>query len=158
VIDSFSGVTTKSIGVLDPIPGNWSIMLLSTTGLGAIQLRAFVDAPRPVIKITSLASDVGSSVVSVSYDTTAIHPDATLSLLYVDDRSLNNAVLIGSSLPTLNGHGSFAWDTSNVPSCAYYLYAMLDDGTNGLAFGFSPRLVPVRVQASAFPSPSVQAV
>jgi hypothetical protein len=33
---------------------------------------------------------------------------------------------------------------------------MLDDGTNGLAFGFSPRLVPVRVQASAFASPSVQ--
>jgi hypothetical protein len=35
---------------------------------------------------------------------------------------------------------------------------MLDDGTNGLAFGFSPRLVPVRVQVGAFPSPSVQGV
>jgi hypothetical protein len=158
LIDALSDATSSSIGVLNPAPGNWSITLPGTLGLGTFQLRAFVDAPRPMIAITNLASNADGTAVSVSFDVSAIPSGATVSLFYASGPSASNSVLIADGLSTVGGHGSFTWYTSSVPPGAYYLYGMLDARTYGLAFGFSPRPVPVRIQTSLFRSPSVQAV
>ena len=128
----------SAIGVLNPIPGNWTIRIPNATGLGNVQFEARVDRAAPSIQILTPSMDAnpGNPIANIQYIAQASDFGAKVSLFY-DNGNGGSGVLIAADLPVSNGASSFEWDTAGVPQGAYTITGIIDDGSYPLEFGHS---------------------
>jgi probable HAF family extracellular repeat protein len=137
VLNELSGPGYESLGVLKPLPGNWTIRSLRAGGSGSIQLGGYVDARPARTALTSLAQDPNSHGVDINYVSSVGDFPATVGFFYTDKPGLHAGVPIASSVPVTAGPNHLVWDTTKVRPGLYYIYAMSADGKTPLAFSDS---------------------
>lgn len=145
LIDVLSGPKSKSIGLSNPIPGDWTLRIPNEVGLGQVAMHGFFEIPDPTLAITSLTP--GTSEITVGYDATSTESTATVAFYFDTDNVGFNGELIAADL-TANGSGlAYNWNTTGVPAGTYYVYGRIDDGINPAVFVYSPMTVTIANQA-----------
>lgn len=140
LVAPLSGPTSKSVGLSNPIPGDWTIRIPNETGLGQIALHAFHEIPAPTVDITSATP--GANGIDVVYDAQSSEPGATVSFYYDTDDSGEDGPLIATD-GSVGNDQSFLWDTTGVAAGTYHLYAKVDDGINPPVFAYFPSAVVI---------------
>lgn len=136
IFADFSGPTANMVGVLNPMPGRWHIILEETPAMGEVEYFGLADSKGPTVTVTSPASDVVSSVVPIDFEAFDPDSDASVSLFYDTDQEGLDGLLIAEGLTESDGPASFVWDTTSVAPGEYYVYAIVDDGNNLPAFDY----------------------
>ncbi len=72
--------------------------------------------------------------------------DAAISLFYDDDASGEDGTLIISGISEDDPADQFTWDTTVIPDGDYFIYAVIDDGTNPTVVDYSDG--PVTVEST----------
>lgn len=145
LIDVLSGPKSKSIGLANPIPGDWTLRIPNEVGLGQVAMHGFFEVDPPTLEITSLTGGAGD--ITVGYDATSTESTATVAFYFDTDNAGFNGELIAGDL-TANGSGlTYNWDPTGVPAGTYYVYGRIDDGINPAVFVYSPVSVTVANQA-----------
>ncbi len=137
VVEELSSPTKKTIAILKPEAGNWSIALPDTTNLGDVQFAALKNTLAPTVELTSVNQDVSDSNIIVNYNAFDADSDAQISLFYDTDRDGKDGILITEALTETDGSGNFVWNTENVATGDYYIYAMVADENSVPAFSYS---------------------
>jgi Ca2+-binding RTX toxin-like protein len=91
----------------------------------------------PTVELTNPTQDVSGSNVTIDYSAFDANSDAQISLFYDTDREGKDGMLITEALTETDGPGSFVWNTENVPTGDYYVYAMVADENSVPAFNYS---------------------
>ncbi len=137
IVEELSSPTKKTIAVLKPEAGKWTLSVPDTTNLGEVQFAAVKNTVAPTVELTSPIQDVSGSNVTIDYSAFDADSDAEISLFYDSDREGKDGVLITEALTETDGAGSFIWNTENVPTGDYYVYAMVADENSAPAFSYS---------------------
>ncbi|MFB2920995.1 Calx-beta domain-containing protein [Aerosakkonema funiforme] len=137
VVEELSSPTKKTIAILKPETGNWSIALPDTTNLGDVQFAALKNTLAPTVELTSVNQDVSDSNVIVNYNAFDADSDAQISLFYDTDRDGKDGILITEALTETDGSGNFVWNTEKVATGDYYIYAMVTDENSVPDFNYS---------------------
>jgi hypothetical protein len=145
VLSELSGSGYESLGVLKPLPGDWTIRSLRAQGSGSIQFGGFVDARPATTSLTSLTQDQNGHGVDINYVSSVGDSPATVRFFYTDKLGLHAGVPIASGIPATAGPNHLVWNTTNVRPGIYYIYAMSDDGKTPLAFSDSRSAIVVNV-------------
>ncbi|WP_354636243.1 Calx-beta domain-containing protein [Planktothricoides raciborskii] len=148
VVEELTHSTKKAIAIAKPEAGNWTVQLPETSNLGNLELTALGGTHAPEIQLTSPAQDVTGPNVTIDYSAFDKDSDAKISLFYDDDREGFNGLLITDNLGETDGPGSYTWDTSEISTGDYYIYAMIDDGESVPQFAYAPGRVRI-VEAGA---------
>lgn len=142
VIDLFSGATSKSIGLKNPIPGNWTVNIPNEVGLGEVVFHGYFEVDPPTLTINSTVA--GSNSVTVNYDAQSVESTATVAWYYDDDNSGFDGTLISAEIANALGNGqTFNWDTTGIAAGTYYIYGKVDDGINPSVFVYAPASVTI---------------
>jgi Ca2+-binding RTX toxin-like protein len=137
IVEELSSPTKKTIGILDPEAGKWTLSVPDTTNLGEVQFAALKNTVAPTVELTNPTQDVSGSNVTIDYSAFDANSDAQISLFYDTDREGKDGMLITEALTETDGSGSFVWNTENVPTGDYYVYAMVADENSVPAFNYS---------------------
>ncbi len=137
IVEELSSTTNKAIAVLKPEAGKWTLSVPDTTNLGEVQFAALKNTVAPTIELTSPIKDVSDSNVTIGYNAFDADSDAKISLFYDSDREGFDGMPIAEGLAETDGTGSFVWNTENVPTGDYYVYAMVEDENSVPAFSYS---------------------
>jgi Ca2+-binding RTX toxin-like protein/subtilisin-like proprotein convertase family protein len=137
IVEELSSPTKKTIGILEPEAGQWTLSVPDTTNLGEVQFAALKNTVAPTVELTSPTQDVSGSNVTIDYSAFDANSDAQISLFYDTDREGKDGMLITEALTETDGSGSFVWNTENVPTGDYYVYAMVEDENSVPAFNYS---------------------
>lgn len=126
VLDGLSDATSLALGMKGVEPGTWTLILSDAAQLGETQIQAFGDTVAPTVSITSL--DRSGSTATIGYE--AHDPDsaAHVSFYYDTDNTGFDGRPIAQDVVEMDGAGQLEWDTSQLPSGQYYVYAIADDG------------------------------
>ncbi|MGV8038591.1 MAG: fibronectin type III domain-containing protein [Thermoanaerobaculaceae bacterium] len=95
---------------------------------GDVAFTVLAPQAAPVTSFTS-AQASGSSV-AITASVSPASADTTVTLAYSRLRDGVPQGIIASELPATSGNVSATWDMSPLPSGAYYLFAVTDDGKN----------------------------
>ena len=137
IVEELSSPTKKTIGILDPEAGKWTLSVPDATNLGEVQFAALKNTVAPTVELTNPTQDVSGSNVTIDYSAFDANSDAQISLFYDTDREGKDGMLITEALTETDGSGSFVWNTENVPTGDYYVYAMVEDENSAPAFNYS---------------------
>jgi hypothetical protein len=141
VIPLLSGPTSKAVGLLNPIPGDWTIRVPNETGLGQVTLNSLQEVTPPTLEIADLTPN--GQGVNVGYNSVSSETDAQVTFYYdTDNVGFNGVQLNGSFVNSGNGQ-SFQWDTTGVAAGTYYVYGRISDGINPSVYVYSPVTVTV---------------
>ncbi|HEY9848183.1 MAG TPA: Calx-beta domain-containing protein [Leptolyngbyaceae cyanobacterium] len=147
IVDELTNFNTKAVIVLNPEPGVWDINVANPTDLGNVQYSAFRDSAAPSIQVTSPATDITDSNVTINYNAFDADSNAKVSLFYDTDNQGFDGILIADNLAETDGAGSFVWNTEGVATGDYYVYAMVMDENNAPVFSYSPGRVKITESA-----------
>ncbi len=134
IVSEMSGPGIETVGVLNPKPGDWTIRIANTSALGSIHFDSLINAKQATVNLTSLNEDINGHAVDIDYTTQAGQFSSTMSLYYTTMAGSHDGSLIASGLPVTNGASQFVWNTANLPSGTYYVFAVSDDGKTPLVF------------------------
>ena len=140
LVDELTGPHKRTVVVLNPDAGDWTLTIPAATGLGQVRFAALLGSQAPTVEITGPAQDALSDLVDIEY--LANDPDsvARVTLFYDDDRRGFDGLIITGDLVEADGPGVFSWSPSagGVAAGDYYVYAMIEDEHNPPAFsGYS---------------------
>jgi fibronectin type 3 domain-containing protein len=130
--------------IKNPAQGEWSINLPDDGTEYAIDVIGASPAPT-----LDLAPPEESGASSVDLFWTANDPDdeVTVDLYYDNDQSGQDGVLIAEGLS--EDQTSFTWNTEEVPTGTYHVYAVASTGKNAPVVEYAPE--PVRLLAAGAP-------
>jgi len=137
IVEELSSPTNKTIALLEPEAGQWTLSVPDATNLGEVQFAALKNTVAPTVELTNPTQDVSGSNVTIDYSAFDANSDAQISLFYDTDREGKDGMLITEALTETDGPGSFVWNTENVPTGDYYVYAMVADENSVPAFNYS---------------------
>lgn len=120
-----------------PAPGVWSIASPAEAAPGPCTLAVFCLNEAPTITITAPSTlevpTPGSAIIR--WEANDSDGDARVSLYYdIDNAGLDGRPITACLDPAL---GAYTWDTGEVISGTYYVYAIIDDGRNAPATSYS---------------------
>lgn len=145
LIDPLSGPKSKSIGLSNPIPGDWTLRIPNEVGLGEVAMHGFFEVDPPSLSITALTP--AANDVTVGYNAVSTEATATVAFYFDSDNVGFNGELIAGDL-LANGSGlEFDWGTTGIPAGTYYVYGRIDDNINPAVFVYSPMTVTIANQA-----------
>ena len=126
LLPGFSTSTQEVVWITNPDAGNWMIIVPDAIGLGNVTFSALAGVPlaTPDVAITSPAADVQGGSVSIGYSIAGASANSELNLFYDDSGAGYQGVMIDHFVAN-NGTGTYTWNTANVPTGEYYLYATL---------------------------------
>ena len=104
-------------------------------------------SPAPALDLD--APEPSGSGVSLAWQVSDPDDEATVDLYYDTDLEGQDGVLIAEDLP--ESQTSYSWDTGDVPTGTYYVYAIADDGKNAPVVSYASN--PAQIVASAAPAP-----
>ncbi|MFM7643138.1 MAG: fibronectin type III domain-containing protein [Cyanobium sp.] len=81
--------------------------------------------------------------VAIKYDACDSDSDAIISFYYDTDGVNANGIFIATGIQEKDGVGTFTWDTKDVQTGTYYVYAVIDDGGNAPTYSYLPD--PIRI-------------
>lgn len=137
IVEELSSPTKKTIALLKPEGGKWTLSVPDATNLGEVKFAALKNTLAPTVELTSPIQDVSGSNVTIDYSAFDADSDAEISLFYDTDREGFDGIPIAEGLAETDGTGSFIWNTENVPTGDYYVYAMAADENSVPAFNYS---------------------
>ena len=154
IVDDLTSQTRRTVVVTNPAAGNWRLRLPMTTGLGQVRFSAVESASAPpTINLTGSAADTADSLVAIDFSAFDSDSNATVDFYFDTDRRGFNGQLIAGGIVETDGSSSFNWDTTNVPTGNYYIYAVIQDEDNPpIVSAYAPGRVSVLdLNASAAP-------
>ena len=128
--------------VSQPLAGEWIAEILNGGEVGDWEIQLFVTNEGPTIEVTSQTEDETPNaqgevtITWTDYDE-EMTDDATVGLYYDSDREGGNGAAIYEGILASDDTDSQVWDTSAMPTGAYYVYAVIDDGKNPPAYSYS---------------------
>lgn len=144
LIAPLSGPTSKSVGLLNPIPGDWTIRIPNETGLGQVAMHGFYEVAPPTLAINSLTPGVDG--IAVNYDAITTESDAKVTFFYDTDNVGFDGPMIAADIAGTGAGQSYVWNTTGIAAGTYYVYAMIDDGINAPVYVYSPTSVTIANQ------------
>jgi len=99
----------------------------------------------PTITITEPGGEIDAADQSftVTWTDNDIEDNAAITLYYDTDNQGADGTLIASGISEDDDTDSYSWDTSKIPAGDYYIYAVIDDGTNDTVTGYSETPVTI---------------
>ncbi len=148
--------TTRAIVVTDPMVGEWQVRLVSALNPPqSITYMADGIATPGAIALTNLAEDKSETTdksINIAFTGTAGDPDARVSLFYDTDRDQHDGMIIAADIPL--SQGSYDWNLADVTAGEYFVYAVLEDGTNvPVISDYATGKVTVELQEQFIPDP-----
>jgi len=130
IVDDLTGSNAKTVIVANPSPGVWDLEVVDATGLGDVQISASRDSAEPGIEITSPATDVSGTEITIGFN--AIDPDsnAEIQLFYDSDDQGFDGILIADQVAENDGAGIFTWNTQGIAPGNYFIYGLIQDENN----------------------------
>ena len=132
IVEELSDSTRVTFAILEPSAGLWTIRIPDADGLGTVSFQAYGILPAPTITLTG--STRNGDDVTLNYVAEDPDSDAVISFYYDTDGAGFDGVLIAENITEQDGPGSYVWNTSDLPAGTYYVYAMIQDGQNGLVY------------------------
>ncbi len=134
-----SDMSGRTVVVVNPTPGTWTVIVPDVTGLGNVSFSAQTEASgAPTVSLTGPAADAVVAVGDmVAIDYTAADPDDAMVdiAFYLDtDREGFDGQLIGHDMIAPAGAATYSWDTAGFAAGDYFVYAVVQDGDNVPAF------------------------
>ena len=128
----------------DPVPGPWQFDVTNLEGTGDCHVELFVLDEAPAITLTDPEGDVVSAGnVPVRWVDDDPDGDATVSVYYDADDSGADGVLIRGEIEASDTTNAITWDTANVQSGTYHVYAVIRDAGNMPRVSYAPGSVTV---------------
>ena len=138
-------LTAISFFIEDPITGTWEAEVENVSGSEGYRLKVLGKNQEPVVHIEQPADGSQTQLAAESTHTVkwsvADTDPVAISLCFDDDNTSHDGTLVVAGLT--EKQGSYQWDTSEVPSGAYYIYLMVDDLKNPPVVTYSPYTVTV---------------
>lgn len=131
----------SSTGILS---ATTNLVRCQQTTRGAYTQSLYCLNQAPTITITSpttVEEEPDGGIYTISWAAGDPDDDAVVSLYYDRDSTGRDGKLIACCLN--EGDGTYAWDTSEVGSGAYYIYGRIDDGRNLAVVDYSDGTVKV---------------
>lgn len=139
----YPDVQAAVFALKQPMSGVWKVDVLDADGPDTYQVQALHSTRAPSIELLEPSLDTEDDQVLITWNDEDADSDATINLYYDDDRVGADGVLIAEGIREDDPADAFTWDTSGVPTGDYYVYAMIDDGTNMPEFSYSTGRVSV---------------
>ena len=132
--------------IANPMQGTWQVKVSNLTGDENYTMAALGSNVPPSIEVTAPSefNEAGSLAYTIRW--MAFDPDdeATIALYYDDNDAGNNGTLIVSGLSETDSVGEHVWNTSEIPSGTYYIYALADDLRNAPVVAYSAGTVQIQ--------------
>lgn len=97
----------------------------------------------PVFTLTGpTAMVIDPSTITISWSDMDVDDDAEISLYYSNAQD-STGTLITAGISEDDESDVFSWDVSTVPDGIYYVYGVLDDGTNEPVISYAPSQIMV---------------
>jgi hypothetical protein len=116
--------------VFNPAGGSWRVVVTNAGGIGGYTVQSRRRTEAPVMTLLEPAQDVDAGSVTISWVAEPGDLDASINLYYDTDRQGADGTLIASGIAAVAGLGEYAWDTADLSTGEYYVYAVISDGTN----------------------------
>ena len=129
--------------VISPIGGNWQVVVTEVDGIGDYTVQSYASSVSPIIDILEPGMDTTESTIDITWTDEDSDSDATISLYYDTDRQGGDGMLIVSGIDENDDTDAYSWDTADVPTGNYYVYAVIDDGVNVPVVSYSSGRVSV---------------
>jgi hypothetical protein len=148
VVDELSNTVSRTVLVLKPTPGRWTLALAEPApALGKITFSAIQpDAPAAdlVIEwIQPLSETAGGSRVEIAWRVPGAGPDLTCQLGYDDDRKDFNGIPI-TGVRREGDVFRATWDTAEIGGGTYHLdLSVMEVGRTGIIRSYAPGVVNV---------------
>ncbi len=149
IVPELASPMRRAILVTGPEAGRWTVTLNSIEELGVADIRASVGTTPPTVEVQDLVGGTERTPVTIGLSVVNASPDATISLYYDRDRRGTDGILLADGIRPTNGSAEYVWDTSDVASGEYYVYAMILDSNNAPVFAYSA--LPVMVTDDVTP-------
>lgn len=138
IVDEMTNPTSRAVMVVRPMPGMWALEVgAGEEDMGRVKIAADKSAQSPMIEIVSPADDASGGKILITFKAYDEDSDAKVSLYYDTDRQGEDGVLITDGIVENDGMGEFLWDTSQLPTGDYYIYAVADDEHNPPVVSYS---------------------
>ncbi len=126
-----------------PAGGTWTLVVSETDGIGGYTVTSHESTIAPAITVQTPQIDRSVASVDITWLDEDSDSNATISLFYDTDRGGVDGMLIASGISEDDTTDSFTWDTADVPTGEYYVYAVIDDGVNVQVVSYSTGRVTV---------------
>jgi hypothetical protein len=113
-----------------PSAGTWSVTLADETGLGAIDVAAYVEDHAPSIAAIDAAGGESRQPVRIDVEAYDADSQATIALFYDTDGAGFDGIMIADGLAEADGATSYVWNTAGVAAGEYRIYARIMDAAN----------------------------
>ena len=125
----------------DPAPGRWEAVA-EDGAAGPFVLDAWGANAAPAME--GLNAVQSGETVHIDYSASDPNNDATVSLYHDTDQAGFNGQLIQAGL-SVSPVGGYSWNTTaeRIPSGEYWVYGVVDDGTNAPARRYAPTRITV---------------
>ena len=148
VIEPYLGQAdlTGSIAVSPSITTTYTVTAAGRGGITSNQATVAVVNPPSIHLIAPDGSDdYANDSYTIRWTDSDYDSNAIISLYYDINNTGADGSLIASGISE-NPDGlndRYAWDTTNIPAGAYYVYALIEDGLNDPVFGYSHGMVTI---------------
>ncbi len=115
------------IVLTNTIPGDY---LVKIAGTGQFELDIAGAEFGPTLTIESVTNDGESNEIDIRWEDEDLDSDATLSFYYDMDEQGADGVLIAGGISEDDESDLLTWDVSEVDNGTYYVYGIIDDGSN----------------------------
>lgn len=126
--------------ITDPKRGVWQATIESLTGGEDYLFQALGRNLPPAVTLESITA-AGADGYTIEWTAQDADPEATLALYYDTDDSGSDGTLVAQGLDP--SAGSYTWNTSQVQTGDYYIYARMDDLKNMPVSAYATETVSV---------------
>jgi len=137
--------------ISEPESGEWKAFIYNADAIGSYNIEVLGRNIPPSIQLLEPQEDlIRPSSVYIRWQDEDPDDNAMVSLYYDEDNHGFDGIEIVGNISEDDETNSYLWDTTEVPSGTYYVYAKIDDGHNAPRFSYSQG--KVMVQRSGAPT------